>query len=348
MKYSQLDETFIHEAKITLDRHIYWEEPDEVSFEFIMPYGYGVTVYYYANGTLELSPNFIEEKLQTMVVDPYVVKNQLEENIRLSTDKSRYILSVNKDFPSIVNGKMIDAIRQKRNEVNHRILLLNRIGRNLNLALTELYKKPYFLEDADYSAKENEIEFETEFTTYLLEESNYESPEFDRILENKRLCETFKIQIVNQKVVQYLLSRLFELAESIQDTILKAEETLQQPVTEAVEPDSGSGKKKTDLRVQMLIIHYLNKMDCMNPKFHDVKKVAKIFELLLGKNEQNIRTHLGYPQPFFLEEDLELLLPLFKSLGAIADDVVVNMEKNLQLVEQNPNNKRKKLKPLEP
>lgn len=245
MKYSQLDETFIHEAKITLDRHIYLEEPDQVSFEFIMPYGYGVTVYYYANEILELSPNFIEEKLQRMVIDPYVVKNQLEENIRLSAYKSRYISSLSKDFPSIVNGKMIDAIRQKRNEVNHRILLLNGIGRNLNLALTELYKKPYFLENADYSAKENEIEFETEFTTYLLEESNYESPEFDRILEDKRLCETFKIQIVNQKIVQYLLSRLFELAETIQDTIQQAEEGLQQPAAEAIEqPDTVRSKLK--------------------------------------------------------------------------------------------------------
>lgn len=144
--------------------------------------------------------------------------------------------------------------------------------------------------------------------------------------------------------------RIMQLAETIQETIANAEQTIEQPPTvEVVEENEEQtiDETNTELRIQMLIVHYLKMLGYLKTNFHDNTKVASLFSLLLGRHEQNIRTHLSYPNPDFIDNDLRTLLPVFESLGEQAKPVIDNIKKNLERVENEPNNKPNRKKSLQ-
>lgn len=142
------------------------------------------------------------------------------------------------------------------------------------------------------------------------------------------------------------LAELDSLLNPIQESLQKAEESLQQPAMAGPTGEHKEETAKTDLRLQMLTMYYLRKLKYIETEFHDLTKVASIFSVLLGKNKQNIRAQLRFDKLKFLESDLETLLPLFEDLGQQADEVVKNMKMNLTYAELDPNNKRDRAKSL--
>lgn len=128
------------------------------------------------------------------------------------------------------------------------------------------------------------------------------------------------------------------------------QKALQPPTVEVIKEkeEQTTDETKTTLRIQMLIVYYFEKLGYLKTNFHDKTKIAALFSLLLGRNEQNIRTHLGYDTPEFVDSDLKTLLPLFKSLGKQAEPVIGNINKNLERVEKDPNNKPLRKKILQP
>jgi len=152
--------------------------------------------------------------------------------------------------------------------------------------------------------------------------------------------------VVQQRARNDAIIKEFTQQKESMETEKHEKPKIQHSTMETIE-EATTDETKTNLRIQMLIIHFLSKLGHLKVDFHDKNKIAPLFSLLLGRDEQNIRKNLGYNQPEFIENDLKLLLPLFESLGEPAKPVIDNIKKNIKSIENDPNNKPNRKKFLQ-